>query len=72
MNDKHDSAAVAAADRLLDKILELQPNLLAHDRRMHAAGGDEAAAMLKALRDGLIAMYRQTPKGGARPAPPAA
>lgn len=51
--------AVFDADQLLEKILETQPNLFQHSTGNPT--GTQHAQAIKALRDGLIAMYLAEP-----------
>lgn len=54
--------AVLAADHLLDTMLKSQPALLQLDvRNANENSGKNVAAFIQALRNELIAMYRQTP-----------
>lgn len=51
--------AIFDADQLLEKILETQPNLF--QQSTGTLTGTNHAAAIRALRDGLIAMYLAEP-----------
>lgn len=56
-------AAVSSADALLLEILRSQPQLLVHaPGAVGESKGRETGALIAALRNRLIEMYRQTPR----------
>jgi len=58
---KCDRNSVEFADRLLEKILETQPNLLNIEKlSISPHGATSIAAFVKQLRTDFIAMYRET------------